>query len=100
MAEFSVTLNELKNKADTLEQYNGQFMQQVAKLEETESALNGMWEGDARKAFHTAFISDMTQMRSFNSAITAYVGALRTIFTQYSNAEAKNVEVANTRSYS
>ena len=28
MAEFSVTLNELKNKADTLEQYNGQFMQQ------------------------------------------------------------------------
>ena len=99
MAEFSVTLNELKNKADTLEQYNGQFLQQVVKLEETEGALNGMWEGDARKAFHNAFRSDVTQMRSFNNAITAYVGALRTIFTQYSNAEAKNVEVANTRSY-
>ena len=65
MAEFSVTISQLQSKADELEQLNKTFDSMVKNLEETEGALNTMWEGEAKKGFHTAFTNDMIQLRNF-----------------------------------
>ena len=99
MAEFSVTVRELNTKAEELQNLNTQFMNQVSNLEETESTLNGMWEGEAKQAFDTAFHNDITQMHNFYNAIAQYIAALQNIAVQYSNAEARNVEIASTRNF-
>ncbi|MDO5476433.1 MAG: WXG100 family type VII secretion target [Eubacteriales bacterium] len=99
MAEFSVTISQLQAKADGIEQLNQTFDTMVKSLQETEGALGGMWEGEAKKGFHNAFTSDMTQLRNFYNAIIAYINALRTAIQKYVEAENKNVELASTRKY-
>ncbi len=99
MAEFSVTISQLQSKADELEQLNKTFDSMVKNLEETEGALNTMWEGEAKKGFHTAFTNDMIQLRNFYNAIIAYINALRLAIQKYIEAENKNVELAATRKY-
>lgn len=99
MAEFNVTISQLTAKANELEQLNSQFNAMVKSLEETEAALNGMWEGDAKEGFHKAFTSDMTQLGNFYRAIFQYVSALRQVIAKYAEAEGKNVDVASTRKY-
>lgn len=97
MAEFSVIMSDLKTKADELTELNQQFFTQVGNLEETEGALNGMWEGEAKNQFHIAFTSDVGQMHKFYNAIGQYVEALNAILSLYSKAEGQNVEIAKTR---
>ena len=58
MAEFTVTVQELTKQAEELRSLKSQFVTAVEQLMSTEGALNGMWEGDAREAFHAAFTSD------------------------------------------
>lgn len=99
MAEFSVILADLRAKADELEALNQQFNTEVQNLQETEGALQGMWEGDANTAFHTVFSEDVGKMNSFYSAISQYVQVLRTIADNYQNAEAQNVDIATERHY-
>ena len=99
MAEFRVTISQLQSKADELEQLNKTFDSMVKNLEETEGALNTMWEGEAKKGFHTAFTNDMIQLRNFYNAIIAYINALRLAIQKYIEAENKNVELAATRKY-
>ena len=99
MAEFSVTISQLQSNADELEQLNKTFDSMVKNLEETEGALNTMWEGEAKKGFHTAFTNDMIQLRNFYNAIIAYINALRLAIQKYIEAENKNVELAATRKY-
>ena len=99
MAEFSVTISQLQSKADELEQLNKTFDSMVKNLEETEGALNTMWEGEAKKGFHTAFTNDMIQLRNFYNAIIAYINALRLAIQKYIEAENNNVELAATRKY-
>ena len=99
MAEFSVSVSQLSSKADELEQLNQTFDSMIKSLQETEGALSSMWEGEAKKGFHTAFTSDMTQLRNFYNAIIAYINALRTAMQKYVEAENKNVEIASTRKY-
>jgi len=99
MAEFSVTISQLQSKADELEQLNKTFDSMVKNLEETEGALNTMWEGEAKNGFHTAFTNDMIQLRNFYNAIIAYINALRLAIQKYIEAENKNVELAATRKY-
>ncbi len=99
MAELSVIISELKAKADELEGLNQQFNTQVGALEETEGALNGMWEGDARVSFHTAFTNDVTQMHNFYNAIAQYVTVLHNAIASYQQAEGQNVEIATERHY-
>lgn len=99
MAELSVIIADLRSKADELEGLNQQFLSEVGILEETEGALNGMWEGEARNQFHTAFLNDSTQMHNFYNAVAAYVAALENAITMYQNAESQNVELAVARSY-
>ena len=99
MAEFNVQINELVAKANTLNELNQTFKGQVERLVETEGSLGGMWEGEAKKGFHTAFTNDMTQLRNFYNAIIGYVNALRQAMAKYAEAENKNIELASTRKY-
>ena len=99
MAEFNVTINQLTSKADELEQLNQTFDSMIKTLQETEAALGAMWEGEAKKGFHTAFSNDMVQLRNFYNAIIAYINALRQAIAKYIEAENKNVETASTRKY-
>ena len=100
MAEFNVTISDLLTKADTLEGLNNQrFEQELSGLEQLEGSLNGMWEGDARKAFHQAFTNDMGKMRNFQKAVTDYITVLRNTAAEYAKAESTNVDTANQRTY-
>ena len=99
MAAFQVTASELKNKAGELRDLSGRFEAQVQALESQELSLGTMWEGEANKAFHTAFTNDKTQMGNFKLLIDQYCIALENIATQYEMAEAKNLSTASARNY-
>lgn len=99
MSGFTVTATELKNKAEELRNYNNQFKTSVTNLENREGALQGMWEGEAKEAFHTAFQSDKAQMTNFFNAIEQYINKLEAAAAKYAQTEAANVEIARTRVY-
>ena len=92
---IQVTTATLKNKANELKSLNSKFKSQVENLKSAESSLNGMWEGEAKTAFHKAF----TQMHNFYNAIEQYVQKLDQIATAYEQAEKKNIATATTRKY-
>lgn len=99
MSDFVVSINDLKVKVDTLRQLNAQFKSQVGELESTEANLNGMWEGEAKQAFHNAFANDKIQMDNFYNAVEVYAQRLEAIAARYAQAEATNVEIASERTY-
>lgn len=99
MAMIRVTAAQLRADAEELRNLNQQFKAAVSDLENTEGALNSMWEGDARDAFHQAFTNDKTQMDNFFNAIEVYAYSLEAAAAKYEQAEAQNVEIAATRAY-
>ena len=99
MTDFSVSVQDLRTKVDSLRTLNSEFKSKTDDLSTTEAALNGMWEGEAREAFHRAFDSDITQMSNFYNAIEVYAQRLEEIATRYENAESQNLDIATTRSY-
>lgn len=99
MATFTASANELKTKAEELRNLNQQFKTEVSNLESLEGALSGMWEGEARDAFHKAFDSDKIQMNNFYNAIETYAMRLEAAAAKYVQVESANVEIANTRNY-
>ena len=99
MAAFNVSANQLKTRAGELRDLNSQFKTQVSSLESQEQSLSSMWEGEANKAFHTAFNNDKTQMDNFYNLIEQYYASLEAIAAQYELAEWRNVSTAGTRSY-
>jgi WXG100 family type VII secretion target len=96
---IQVTPKTLNNKANELKNLNNRFKAQYESLKHTESSLNGMWEGEAKTAFHNAFTSDITQMHNFYNAIEKYVQTLHQIAAEYQKAESRNVSTASTRKY-
>ena len=99
MADFVVSVSDLKAKVDTLRQLNAQFKSQVGELEATEANLQGMWEGEAKNTFDNAFRSDKIQMDNFYNAVEGYAQRLETIAARYAQAEATNTEIAAERTY-
>ena len=99
MAFFQVTSSELRNKASRLQELNGQFKAKASELQEKESALCSMWEGEAKNMFHQAFMNDRQQMNAFYGLIAQYVQALLEIAARYEEAEARNREIAAARKY-
>lgn len=97
MSMFRVSSSELRQKADQLEQMNAQFKSAVEALANQEQSLATMWEGEAQKAFRTAFNNDRQQFMNFYNGITKYIEALRAAAAQYDQAEAKNLSTAQTR---
>lgn len=99
MAMIQVTSARLKKAAQELQTLNGQFKSRAGELENSERALCGMWEGEAKAAFHNAFARDCVQMEAFYKLIGMYAGALSEIAEQYERAEARNIELAGSRKY-
>lgn len=99
MAEITVTSAELRAKANELRQLNSQFRKSVDDMTATEQQLVGMWDGEAKEAFHNAYNSDKTQMDTFYDTIEKYCQTLEANADKYEKAEQKNVETASTRSY-
>lgn len=99
MAAFTVTASQLKTAASELRALNGQFKSTVGSLETQEGSLASMWEGEAKDAFHNAFINDKGQMDNFYNLIDQYCSALENIADKYSQAEQQNLSTAQSRSY-
>ncbi len=97
--QFTVTTAELNQKAGELRANNRNLTTQIENLRSQHSALNGMWEGDAKQAFDKAFNHDIQQMQNFYKEIENYVSKLAEIAKTYEQAEARNMETANVRTY-
>lgn len=99
MSTFTITINQVKNTSNSLTELNTQFKTMVQQLQDTAATLEGMWEGEAKSAFSTAFSNDITQMGNFYNAVVMFINALEEIITNYMNAESANVELAKNRIY-
>jgi len=99
MAQFTVTTALLNQKAGELRSNNRNLTAQIQNLKSQHSALNGMWEGDAKQAFDKAFNQDIQQMQNFYTEIENYIAKLAEVAKNYEQAEARNVEMAHTRTY-
>ena len=99
MAYFQVTSSQLRSAAGRISDLNNQFKARAEQLGEQEAALCSMWEGQAKDAFHQAFLRDRQQMNVFEQLIARYVQALLEIAVRYEQAEARNREIAASRKY-
>lgn len=99
MAMIQVTSSRLRSAAENLQNLNSQFKSKTEGLWGKEQELAQMWEGQAKDAFHGAFVKDKQQMEAFGQLIVQYVQALLEIALRYEQAEARNAEIAGTRNY-
>ena len=99
MAEIKVTSGELKNNANELRQLNNQFKKAIDDLTSSEQQLVGMWDGEAKEAFHNAYNSDKAAMENFFQTIEKYCQALESNAAKYEAMEQKNLSTASTKSY-
>lgn len=99
MALIRVTAAQVRTTANSLREYNQNFNGQVQKLQESEGALNSMWDGQANDAFHTAFTNDKEYMTQFFNLINKYCEALDNIAAEYEKAESLNLDTASKRSF-
>lgn len=97
MAEIKVTPRELRSKADTLEELNRKFRDEVQKMTSYEAELAGMWEGESQKAFRKAFNDDKLKMERFALNIDKYIMALREDAQKYEEAENRATAIASER---
>lgn len=96
MAEIKVTTSEVKNRAGELRQLNTQLKAKVEALTNRENRLAGMWEGDAKTAFHNAYMKDKAMFDQFAQLIDQYAQALEQIAQEYDAKEQQNVSIAGT----
>ena len=99
MASFITTPAQLRAKAEELSSLNNSFKMNVSELEAEEQNRMGMWDGQAKEAFHQAFSSDKIQMTNFSTLIEKYVASLLTIAAKYEEAERINTETATGGKY-
>lgn len=97
MAMFRVATAQLKAKAEELTGLNNNLKTNISELESCEQNLSGMWEGQAKDAFHQAFHNDKVQMTNFTTLIEKYVYTLLNSIAKYEQAENLNTETASTR---
>lgn len=99
MAMIRVTAARLRDAAENLRNLNTQFRSSTQELSGKEQSLQSMWDGQAKEAFHGAFMRDSEQMEAFYQLIEKYIQTLLEIATRYEQAEARDAEIAGTRSY-
>ena len=90
---FQVTPSQLNATKEGLEGLNQTFNNILSQLIETEEALDGQWEGEAKKKFQNAFKNDVEKMRNFHTTMTSYIATLGSISAKYSSTEAENVSI-------
>jgi len=94
LGEIKVTASQLRSKADELTQINAAFRSRVESLVEAEAMLMGMWDGEAKTAFHNAFERDKENMSRFYNAIAQFICTLQQIAAKYDNADARSAQIA------
>ena len=97
MAEFKVTSNELKAKANELRNLNSQFKSSVEEMTSNEGSLASKWDGDAKEAFRAEFAKDKAQFETFYQTIEQYIVALENIAAEYEAKELQNIATAQAR---
>jgi WXG100 family type VII secretion target len=97
MSAITVTASQLRDKAAELKSQAANLKGQIENLQSQESALSGMWEGEAREAFRNAIKTDVAKMQQFVAAIEQYAQALLNIAQQYEQAENKATGIASAR---
>ena len=66
-------------------------------MSDNEMRLAGMWEGDAKEAFHRAYQNDETKFQAFYSGINQYILRLIETAEAYDKVEAVNASIASSR---
>ena len=66
----------------------------IEELTQLEQTLSGMWEGEAHDAFHGTYGQNEQKMLMFVNALENYFLTLNEIAVKYNNAEAKNIQTA------
>ena len=89
----------LSAKADELEGLNERLLGEITTMNETESALAGMWEGPAKESFRQAYERDAVQMKNFYNAIRVYIEILRLLIANYRAIESQNEMLGQQRTY-
>ncbi len=99
MALIRVSAEELKARAEALNEANQGLKAKVQEFESSAQTLAGQWEGEARDAFVNAYTQDKTQMDNFITVIQDFYQKLIYMAQNYDAAERKNVDIATTRNY-
>lgn len=97
MAMIQLTVSQLKAKKEKLETLNKKYYQELQALQQDESTLQAMWEGDAASAFDAGFKKDLAQLLKYYELIRKYIQALEEIIRKYTEAERKNIQTVKTR---
>lgn len=95
MGQIEITAAQVRAKAEELSNQNSQLKAQITLLEETEQSLGGMWDGEAKLAFHSAFERDKAQLLNFYTTMQQYITALQNAAIRYEQAESQNLEIIN-----
>ena len=95
---FRVTPAQLMQQAQDLQTLNERFRTEVNAMTEKEESLSGMWEGEARNAFHNAYATDAQKFQEFYNTVARFIQTLSEDAQKYQKAEAQAAAVANTRS--
>ena len=66
-------------------------------MNDSETTLANMWEGEAQKAFHSQFQTYREKFNVFYNGIEQYVQRLNDAANAYDKAESENVSTAQTR---
>ena len=90
MSQMRVNTRQIRAKASELRVQNSKLYNQIERLTSTESALNGMWDGEAHDSFHRRFTRDVKKMNSFHTLVQEYVQTLEEIASDYEQMERKN----------
>ena len=97
MGLIRVTASQLRTAAGEIRSLNGQFKSQVGNLEAGEGTLASQWEGEAKNAFHKAFLDDKAKWEEFYKLIEEYCIRLEEIAKKYEEAENRTTSIATTR---
>lgn len=99
MAKINVTVSELFNAVNLLNERNGSFRGKVVEMAGLESELGAMWQGEANNAFRTAFNNDRQAWDNFAKLVDQYIATLKSIADRYVQTEETNTTQAKNRTY-
>ena len=85
--EVSVDEKKPRINHDQLSELNARFKSSIDSLVTSESALNAMWDGEAKAAFVNAVHSDMVMLEDLISALEKYTTSTDTARGNYDRCE-------------
>ena len=97
MGVSTIQLSEksLKKAKQELESLNKQLQGNIKNLDSTEKSLQGMWTGDAAKAYKAKFKKLEGDMTRMHKMIKEYSDDLIAIANQYESTEQANQAIAS-----